>query len=68
MNDFPLGYWIVGLVFLLLALGAAAAITHLLVALMRAQDLKEFWYRKYSDEHQVLEKYRAAVRKGEFNA
>jgi hypothetical protein len=68
MNDLPLWAWLIGLVVLLSWLAAAAAITHLVVAYTRCHDMKEFWYTKYSEEHQMLERYRSALKKGEFNA
>lgn len=68
MNDLPLAYWLAGLAVLLCFLLSLAAITHLLVALHRLRDLKEFWYQKYAEEHKVLEAYRKAARKGEFRA
>lgn len=68
MNDLPLWAWVVALCVLTTWLVAGAIITHLVVCYNRLHHMKEFWYEKYSYEHQTLEKYRAAVRKGEFNA
>lgn len=58
MKDLPIYVWLIGAFVLFSWLVLLMAITHILVALQRVRDLKEFWYSKYQQEAETLRRYR----------
>lgn len=64
MNDLPLYVWLTAGAVLISWLVAAAALTHILIAYRRLNDIKEYWYHKYHEERTNLERYRRALRNG----
>lgn len=61
MNDLPIYVWLLIAFVLLSWLVLLMALTHVLIALQRVRDLKEFWYSKYQQESETLRRYRVSL-------